>query len=707
MRQEFFRKTLRPWLAGLGVALLGMLVSVMLARKQLESLDQVEAARFAQATNSLTEALMRRIDAYTEIAFGLRGLFIVYPELSRRAFVDAVSHLDINTRHSGVKNIAFTRYVRAYEKQRFENQVRADHSVEPLGYPEFAIHPAGEREEYFVADYLWPVSGNQGIHGLDISAQPANLASMHYSLRSGKPVASAPFDLLQEATHRAGFVIRVPVFRNPHISGSTENQASNFVGSVAVTLRVFDLFKQLEREGRLQGLLIDMFDEGSSIVKTPHSANSAIFSTLASRKNAVQTSRRELDVYGRKWRLEFAPAAPFLSESEHRAPLLIGLAGGVISLLLGVSVMLALRDRMHALERAAAAGEALKSSESRWQFALEGSGDGLWDWNVPENTVFFSTRWKEMLGFADEEISNDFNEWRKRVHPDDYQQAIGDIQAHIAETTRYYDNEHRLLCKDGNWKWISSRGMVISRDAVGKPLRMIGTHSDITERKLAAQALQISLKDKEALLKEVHHRVKNNLQVISSLLRLESRRSVQADTKAVLGDMQGRIRSMALLHESLYRSGTFASIDLGDYLGKLAGQAFRAQSIHHQGVQLKLNLASVQVGMDQAIPCGLLLNELISNCLKHGFPDQSEGEVRIELQPAQDQQRWCLRVSDTGAGLPPDFEQRRKASLGLQLACDLAKQLGGTLEMGPNSERGMASHLTFELIEPAPLVMPA
>jgi two-component sensor histidine kinase len=150
----------------------------------------------------------------------------------------------------------------------------------------------------------------------------------------------------------------------------------------------------------------------------------------------------------------------------------------------------------------------------------------------------------------------------------------------------------------------------------------------------------------------------------------------------VLGEMQGRIRSMALLHESLYRTGTFASVELGAYLKQLCTQAFRSSAQQNGGVQLVLDLAPMQVTLDQATPCGLLVNELISNCLKHGFPQGRTGEVRVALTPMEGPQ-WSLSVRDNGAGLPRDFEVRRTTSLGLQLVSDLAQQLGARLEVGP------------------------
>ena len=213
---------------------------------------------------------------------------------------------------------------------------------------------------------------------------------------------------------------------------------------------------------------------------------------------------------------------------------------------------------------------------------------------------------------------------------------------------------------------------------------LVGISTDITVFKETEHALQIALKEKTSLLNEVHHRVKNNLQVITSLLRLEAGRSDQSNTIAVLNDMQGRIRSMALLHETLYRSGIFASADLAHYLRELGIQAFRAHA-GSAAIELKLDLDVAKVSMDQATPCGLLVNELISNCLKHGFPDGRVGEIRLALKLVPGTNQALLSVSDNGVGLPADFEMKRKTSLGLQLASDLAKQIGGALDVGPGA----------------------
>lgn len=127
--------------------------------------------------------------------------------------------------------------------------------------------------------------------------------------------------------------------------------------------------------------------------------------------------------------------------------------------------------------------QALEESEFRWKFAIEGTGDGLWDWDIPNNTVYFSKTWKTMLGYSEEDISNNLSEWERLVHPDDLHDTMIAVQEHLDGKTPAYINEHRLLCKNGSYKWILDRGLVVSRDEQGKPLRAIGTHTDITERK--------------------------------------------------------------------------------------------------------------------------------------------------------------------------------------------------------------------------------
>ncbi|MEO8500434.1 MAG: PAS domain S-box protein [Vicinamibacteria bacterium] len=338
-------------------------------------------------------------------------------------------------------------------------------------------------------------------------------------------------------------------------------------------------------------------------------------------------------------------------------------------------------------ERRRQAEQALRDSEERLRLALMAGKQGLYDLNVQTGSTVVSREYVTMLGYDPDAFEETNAAWLDRLHPDD-REGVGRVYLdYIAGRRPDYEVEFRQRTKSGEWKWIYSVGQILERDAGGAPLRMLGTHTDVTDRRNAEEALQASLREKEALLKEVHHRVKNNLQVITSLLRLETSRSTEASTKVVLRDMQGRIRSMALLHETLYRSGNFARVDLADYLRQLATQLFRMQNPDASRVHLATELEAARVEIDQAIPCGLIVNELLTNCLKYAFVDGRTGEVRVRLgAPAPGLVR--IAVIDNGAGLPEDFEARRARSLGLTLVSDLVKQLAGTLEIGPGPGAG-------------------
>jgi PAS domain S-box-containing protein len=189
------------------------------------------------------------------------------------------------------------------------------------------------------------------------------------------------------------------------------------------------------------------------------------------------------------------------------------------------------------------------------------------------------------------------------------------------------------------------------------------------------------LHEKEVLLKEIHHRVKNNLQVISSLLNLQSSHVTDFQTIQTLRDSQSRVRSMALIHEKLYQSQSLAKIDFGEYVKSLTNELFRSYRQNFTGIQLNIETEKVLLDIDLAIPCGLILNELITNALKYAFPDGRNGTIKVELR-ARSGYNINLRVADDGVGMPPDFDILKTKSLGLQLVNSLVAQLDGSMELG-------------------------
>lgn len=196
----------------------------------------------------------------------------------------------------------------------------------------------------------------------------------------------------------------------------------------------------------------------------------------------------------------------------------------------------------------------------------------------------------------------------------------------------------------------------------------------------ANDKLQTSLQEKVVLLKEIHHRVKNNLQVISSLLSLQSRDIADDRDLALFINSQNRIKTMALIHERLYQSDDLAKVDFADYIPALADSLFNTYKTSAQEIALKVNVGDLMLDLDQAIPCGLMLNELISNSLKYAFPNERSGEIHVQLGPTQDG-HVELVVGDNGIGLPADLNFRTSKSLGLQLINILTRQLRGSVEL--------------------------
>ncbi len=213
---------------------------------------------------------------------------------------------------------------------------------------------------------------------------------------------------------------------------------------------------------------------------------------------------------------------------------------------------------------------------------------------------------------------------------------------------------------------------------------------DLSERVRAEERIKRSLQEKEILLKEIHHRVKNNLQVISSLLNLQSEYLPDRRGTEMFTESQHRVKSMALIHEKLYLSEDLGRLDFADYVQALAASLFQSYRISSQ-VALRVNVEEVSLGIDQAIPCGLIINELVSNSLKHAFADRG-GELRIDLR--QREQAITLEISDDGVGLPGDVNVQDSKSLGLKLVNILVGQLKGTMQV--HRESGTQFMVEFE-----------
>jgi two-component system CheB/CheR fusion protein len=246
----------------------------------------------------------------------------------------------------------------------------------------------------------------------------------------------------------------------------------------------------------------------------------------------------------------------------------------------------------------------------------------------------------------------------------------------------------RVNCKEGrklNVECVCSAHAEGGRQIIQCNLR------DVSARKEAEERIRAALREKEVLLKEIHHRVKNNLQVIYSLLNLQARQVKDKNLLDLYKESQNRVKSMALIHEELYQSKDLANIDFGGYLRKLAISLLRNYGDPGR-IRLDIDVADVLLGIDAAIPCGLIVNELVSNSLKYAFPEGGRGRIYISFRP-QGPGAYQLIVGDDGIGLPPGFDLQKSESLGLQLVKTLSDQLGADLEV--RTEHGTEFRITF------------
>ncbi len=343
----------------------------------------------------------------------------------------------------------------------------------------------------------------------------------------------------------------------------------------------------------------------------------------------------------------------------------------------------------------------LRASEARLSTALQMSRAGYWEYDVDGDTFTFNDHFYRIFRTTAAKVggyqmsSADYA--RRFCHPEDARRVGEETRMAIESRDPNYSRqiEHRILFADGEVGTITVRFFIV-KDEHGRTVKTYGVNQDITERKRAEEAIQASLREKGILLREIHHRVKNNMQVISSLLNLQAEHIADADARRMIKEGQLRIRSMALIHEKLYRARDLSKVEFASYIQSLTMHLFQFFGVDPEQVRLEFDLEDVRLDINTAVPCGLLLNELVSNVLKHAFPGGRKGTLRIRLRREKDGSVE-LRVADDGAGFPEGLDLRRPGSFGLQIVDLLVGQLEGTMEL--DRENGTAFTIVFRELE--------
>lgn len=428
----------------------------------------------------------RRMLNYEQVARGTAAHMLGTMEIQREDFRSFIAALSLNEKFPGIQGVALVRLISAASLQQHETARRAE-------FPEYTVHPAGDRERYSAITHIEPFSGsNPRALGFDMLTEPTRRLAMELARDSGQAAASAKVRLVQEIGGReqAGIVMYLPVYLRGAPTATVLERRASIIGWVGAPFRMSDLMAGLGGE-RSDELNISIFD-GTEL--TPEAQ---LYASSAGDNGGVgQVSRFEttksIFVAGRQWHVKLGSSTRFEQRLASNTASAIAVVGSVLSVLLTLLIWILASGRGRALAIAHHMTRQLSDSEFRWKYALEGAGDGVWDWNRATGEILFSKRWKEMLGYDEAEIADSLDEWQRLRHPDDARSVDAILAQYLDSTTLLYEAEFRMLCKDGSWRWILARGMAVTRDIISRPVRTIGTHTDVTRSKLDAATLRVA-----------------------------------------------------------------------------------------------------------------------------------------------------------------------------------------------------------------------
>jgi PAS domain S-box-containing protein len=333
--------------------------------------------------------------------------------------------------------------------------------------------------------------------------------------------------------------------------------------------------------------------------------------------------------------------------------------------------------------------DALRKSEEKYRTIIENMEEGYYEVDLEGNFTFFNDSLCKSLGYSRDELMGMNN---REYMDKDTAKRVYEIFSNVYRTghaEEFYEWE--IIRKDGKIA-VHAGSVSLIRDSSGGVVGFRGVVRDITEWKRAEEQIRLSLREKEIMLQEIHHRVKNNMQVISSMLGLQKKYIQDEKDLELFSDSQNRIRSMAIVHEKLYRSQDLAQIDFADYTRDLVHHLIQFYAKKKTSIDVHVEFESIYFGIDIAIPCALIVNELISNSLKHAFPNGRKGEIYVNI--TEDAGTYILNVGDNGIGFTGQKDFRNTESLGLQLVDAFVRQLKGTISL--NQDGGTSFSITFK-----------
>lgn len=471
-----------PLMLGLAVFALSLAATYSAWDIAIHQLQRARQSEFDFQVRQAARRIEVRMETYAQVQRGVVAFLLGSMDVDRDDFRLFVRSLRLDEKYPGIQGLAVVRLVAPNQLEQHVASIR----TEGLSY---GVHPAGPRDIYSLISHIEPFSGlNLRALGFDMLTEPNRRKAMERARDTGQQSASAKVRLIQENGQdvQAGTVMYLPVYRRGASTATVDERRRNLIGWVGAPFRINDLMAGIGGE-RSKDLIMSIYD-GTEVDQ-----GALLFQShpLASQSQPSQfRATKRMMIGGRPWTMDLRSAPAFEARLDSDEPRVIAVVGTALSALLGLLVWALASGQRRAARLANEMTGQLRDSEFRWKYALEGAGDGVWDWNCKTNAVVYSKRWKEMLGYAENELADNLDEWARLVHPDDKATAMAELNRYLGSPDSVYSVEFRMRCKDGSWRWILARAMAVTRDEQQRPLRTIGTHTDITRAKMDENTLR-------------------------------------------------------------------------------------------------------------------------------------------------------------------------------------------------------------------------
>jgi len=629
------------------------------------TIDKETKEKFSFQTSGISYIIKERMHDYEQVLRGCLGLFNASDEVTREDWKNYVNNLKINESYPGILGIGFSKVVEKEDKEKHIQQIRNE------GLSNYRIWPEGEREIYTSIIYLEPFSEiNQRAFGYDMFSEPIRRKAMETARDYGRTSVSGKLTLVQEVGEdtQSGLLMCIPLYDKKMLATTPGERKKALMGYVYSPFRMNDLMEGILTD-QLEYIQLEIFDErrisGENLMYISRVKDKP--DNFAGRNFFKEY--KSININGRDWALRFTSLPGFDATIDRQKPLIVLILGIVVSSLLFIVT--------RNLGNIFIINKKLKQ-------LLESTVEGIYGIDRKRRCTFINDSAAKMLGYDPEEcLKKDMHEL---VH---HHKANGEIYPFYDCPILKSMELQKGLSVDSDIYWKKDgTSLPVEYSAYpiidnGETTGAVIAFTDITERKKSFEKIESSLKEKEVLLREIHHRVKNNLQIISSMLNLQTNYISDKKSLAILEESRNRVRSMALIHEKLYQNESFSSLNIKDYVIELVNNLMRSYRADSRIIS-EINISDIFINTDTAIPLGLIINELVSNSLKYAFPDGRKGKITISLIPITSE-KFQMIISDNGVGLPENFDIKKTNTLGLQLVSSLVTQLDGEILLTNNA----------------------